>query len=137
MTLGAMLLAGLSLSTGGQFSPSASPQVPPPYRTIVEREVRASMRTPDKVSLQWGVDPTPGWAAMKGRPRADGLLGCVVVIGKNTGGSAVEDRIYLVYVFNDVTEKVAGQIFTLNQLNKARARHMGKWFSRDPGCPVS
>lgn len=131
----AWALAALAAMT--LYSAVAVAQDQPPYRRAVEQQIRASLRTPDKVSLRWGAEPRPGWAAMKGKPRAGGQLGCVVVIGKNTGGSAVEDRIYLVYVFDASTEKVTGQIFTLNQLNRARARHMGEWFSHDPGCPVS
>lgn len=120
----AALIAVLSISSAAAAAGQED------YRSVIKTDVLAGFAHPDKISFKWGDAPQPGWAAMKGKPRAEGLLGCVDIRGWHG-----DDNIYLVFVFDSSKQTVSGQIFTLPQLNKALHRHMGTWFSADPGCP--
>ena len=122
--------AALCIVTAYGAEPDA-PAPPVDYKAGVEQKVRMLARDPTSILYEWGSAPRMGWTDMAFQPRAEGLIGCVMVKGKNGFGGYDINWKTIVYVVDPIT----GHVLNSFQTFDGKTPRVGKHISHDPGCP--
>lgn len=103
------------------------PPIPPDsaYKPAVQAGFEMVARDPTSLLYNWGRPPKEGWVDYRGEPRYEGLIGCVMVRGKNGWGGYAEPKTYLYVVTR------SGEAHAYRWIGTPR---VGKFISHDPGC---